>query len=76
MPIYSWPAAGQAYFRNYFLLLGPRAAGKQEQHRPALADVLATAMISGKLGSGAGIVLPSDPEVRLVQFMRVSMIVA
>ena len=76
MPIYSWPAAGQAYFRNYFLLLGPRAAGKQEQHRPALADVLATAMISGKLGSGAGIVLPSDPEVRLVQFMCVSMIVA
>ena len=76
MPIYSWPAAGQAYFRNYFLLLGPRAAGKQEQHRPALADVLATAMISGKLGSGAGIVLPSDPEVGLVQFMCVSMIVA
>ena len=76
MPIYSWPAAGQAYFRNYFLLLGPRAAGKQEQHRPDLADVLATAMISGKLGSGAGIVLPSDPEVRLVQFMCVSMIVA
>ena len=76
MPIYSWPAPGQAYFRNYFLLLGPRAAGKQEQHRPALADVLATAMISGKLGSGAGIVLPSDPEVGLVQFMCVSMIVA
>ena len=76
MPIYSWPAAGQAYFRNYFLLLGPRAAGKQEQHRPALADVLATAMISGKLGSGAEIVLPSDPVVSWLHSLFVSLLVA
>ena len=41
-----------------------------------MADVFATAMISGKLCSGAGIVMQSDPEVRMVQFMCVSMIAA
>ena len=59
-----------------FLLFGPRAAGKREKQRAIPADVFVTAMISGKLGSGAGIVLPSDLVVRRVQFIVVSLLVA
>ena len=52
VPIYSLPAAGQAYFHHRCLLFGPRAAGKQQRKRAIPAGGFAIGVISGKLGSG------------------------